>query len=121
MEKITGGIRPNSRIQRNRTRHHRPGFDVCSPALIIMVFIPSFAIPQEIAFLKKYGHSLCIIIMVFIIERVVPAVLILIPVLRRCDFTPVNFILRDSKEFFRLNFSTWGANFYSPLSRRIRT
>ena len=67
-----------------------------------MVFIPSFAIPQEIAFLTKYGHPVVSLYRAGCTDTV----LILIPVLRGCDFTPVNFILRDSKEFFRLNFST---------------
>ena len=95
MEKITGGIRPNSRIQRNRTRHHRPGFDVCSPSLIIMVFIPSFAIPQEIAFLTKYGHPVVSLYRAGCTDTV----LILIPVLRGCDFTPVNFFCVTVKNY----------------------
>jgi len=68
MEQNTGGIRPNSRMQRNRTRHHFHGCYVCSPALIIMIFIPVSAFPQEIVFLKKYGHPVS-----FCIKRVVPA------------------------------------------------
>lgn len=95
MEKITGGIRPNSRIQRNRTRHHHHGFYVCSPALIIMVFIPSFAIPQEIAFLTKYGHPVVSLYRAGCTDTV----LILIPVLRGCDFTPVNFFCVTVKNY----------------------
>ena len=67
-----------------------------------MVFIPSFAISKEIAFLTKYGHPVVSLYRAGCTDTV----LILIPVLRGCDFTPVNFLLRDSKEIFRLNLRT---------------